>query len=129
MADVYDLMAWMRRDLQGKFYNDNSIIHKQITKYGVDENGDPERYISHTFFLYTATNEYVISQHHDYLGAGVSSRKPRPGETWTRGNDLADGKLSEDTWKDILRDIISCELESVSKDQKLGEVGLGFVEV
>ena len=39
-----------------------------------------------------------------YLGATASSRAPRPGETWTRGNDLADGPYSHETWLKIVAD-------------------------
>ncbi len=41
----------------------------------------------------------------DYLGCTMSTREPDPGETWTRGRDLADGKRTRDTWTRILRDI------------------------
>ena len=40
-----------------------------------------------------------------YLGATASSRAPRPGETWTRGNDLADGPYSHETWLKIVADV------------------------
>ena len=39
-----------------------------------------------------------------YLGGYSSARAPRPGETWTRGNDLADGPYCEETWNAILSD-------------------------
>lgn len=50
-----------------------------------------------------------------YLGCGVSSRKMRAGETWIRGNDLADGPFNEKTWQTILSTIISYELVLLSK--------------
>jgi len=64
--------------------------------------------------IYTDGNEYNIRAHADYLGCIVNSRKPRPGEDWHRGNDLADGKLNYETWNRILRDIIAYELKSIS---------------
>jgi hypothetical protein len=53
-----------------------------------------------------------------YLGATVSTRKPRAGEDWTRGNDLADGPYSKDTWEKIKNDIIGYELVKVSKPKE-----------
>jgi hypothetical protein len=61
----------------------------------------------------TATNQYTIrfvSHERTYLGCGASSRITRPGETWARGNDLADGPFNRETWDRILRDILAYEL-------------------
>jgi hypothetical protein len=68
--------------------------------------------------LYTDTNEYQIKallkdNGRNYLGCVASSRKPRAGETWTRGNDLADGPLTFKTWYDILADIVAYETVKV----------------
>jgi len=41
-----------------------------------------------------------------YLGAGMTSRKPNVGEQHRRGNDLTDGDYSEETWREILKDIL-----------------------
>jgi len=45
-----------------------------------------------------------------YLGCTASTRKPLVGENWTRGSDLADGIYSEQTWINILCDIIGYEM-------------------
>ena len=50
-----------------------------------------------------------------YLGCQVSSRKIRPGEDWTRGNDLADGPFIIETWFKILSSIVSYELVKLSE--------------
>ena len=61
--------------------------------------------------IYTSEHIYSISaEPGKYLGCGASSRKPRPGEDWTRGNDLSDGKYSYETWIKILADIVAYEL-------------------
>jgi len=66
-------------------------------------------------YLYTDGHCYAIdATDTGYLGCVVSSRKPRPGEDWTRGSDLADGKLNEETWNLILRDIVAYELKTIS---------------
>ena len=68
--------------------------------------------------LYTDKNVYSIMaklsvRNGGYLGAGYSCRKPRAGETWTRGGDLADGDFSYETWIKIMGDIIGTELVKI----------------
>ena len=72
--------------------------------------------------IYTDVNYYAISvreptldKEDGYLGCITSCRKPRAGEDWTRGNDLADGPLTEETWLRILSDIISYEMVKIHK--------------
>ena len=65
-------------------------------------------------FLYTEGHCYSIYATPDYLGCGASTRKPRPGEDWTRGNDLTDGRFRLSTWQEILKDIVGYELLSIS---------------
>ena len=75
--------------------------------------------------FYTHTNKYHISvrnrKDHTYLGCTVSTRKPRAGEDWTRGNDLHDGPFNQKTWEGIKNDIIAYELVKVAKPIKRGE--------
>lgn len=56
--------------------------------------------------LYTKENIYHINVNklNNYLGLTFSDR------TTGAGNDLTDGKYCEETWKKILRDIISNEI-------------------
>lgn len=69
--------------------------------------------------LYTEKNEYCIVATVDgYLGCIGSSRKPRAGEDWTRGNDLADGDFSKETWNRILGDIVGYELVRIHRPIK-----------
>jgi hypothetical protein len=53
-----------------------------------------------------------------YLGCQAGARRPRAGENWTRGNDLADGPLSDDTWNQIMIDIVSYEMVKVHRVPK-----------
>jgi len=64
--------------------------------------------------FFTESHQYsiFIDSGRGYLGAGVQTRKPRPGETWTRGNDLPDGDYTYTTWKSILLAIIKYELKN-----------------
>jgi len=50
-----------------------------------------------------------------YLGCMSSSRKPRTGEDWKRGNDLADGSFCYETWIKIVRDIVGYELVKIQR--------------
>jgi hypothetical protein len=50
-----------------------------------------------------------------YLGCIAVNRKARAGEEWERGSDLADGPLTEETWRKILSDIVSYEMVRVHR--------------
>jgi hypothetical protein len=76
-----------------------------------DENGV-------TYIVCTATHTYSISAHHDYLGCIAWSRIQRPGETWTRGNDLPDGKFCRETWDAIKEAIVRYELVKLVEEPK-----------
>jgi len=67
-------------------------------------------------YFYTHNYRYSILVKPDtYLGCTVQARKPRAGEDWTRGNDLADGSYCYQTWRKIKNDIIAYELVKVIK--------------
>ncbi len=74
--------------------------------------------------LFTENNAYSIvarppkGDDKGYLGCIADSRTPRAGEDWTRGNDLADGKFTEETWIEILYDIIGYELVKIHRPIK-----------
>jgi hypothetical protein len=73
--------------------------------------------------IFTDTNRYSINVHvhadgRGYLGCLASCRKPRAGEDWHRGSDLADGPLSMGTWHRILADIVSYEMVKVHDPKK-----------
>jgi len=54
-----------------------------------------------------------------YLGGIVTIRKPKVGEDWNRGRDLADGGYSEGTWRKIKDDIIAFELKKIEIEKKV----------
>jgi len=113
MATLKDLRSWMERDLS-RFGKLEDHIDEQ------DETRDPQIFdITWRFSIYTDNNRYSIvaierKLGRSYLGCVSSSRKPRAGEDWHRGRDLADGPLSEDTWQRILADIVSYEMVRVN---------------
>lgn len=72
-----------------------------------------------TFKLFTDRNKYAISvvppvdDYLGHLGCVGDSRKPRAGETWTRGNDLPDGPMTRGTFDKIIRAIVGYELVDI----------------
>lgn len=50
-----------------------------------------------------------------YIGCISQTRKPRAGEHWNRGNDLADGDYSKETFDKIVCDILAYELVKIIK--------------
>jgi hypothetical protein len=79
----------------------------------------------HTLTIFTDRTEYRIDvrlpsegRPNGGLACMASARKPRAGETWTRGNDLPDGPLSLDTWHRILASIVSYEMVKVHRLQE-----------
>ena len=78
-------------------------------------------------YLYTDEYHYQIiaidrEEDDGYLGCQVSSRKPRAGEDWTRGNDLPDGPFNRETWNKILNAMINYELVKLTKYKKPGTI-------
>ena len=77
------------------------------------------------FRLFTDLYKYAIvaidrEKNAGYLGCVCVCNKQLPGETWTRGSDLADGKFKPETWDRIIRDIIRNELQKLSEYVRAG---------
>lgn len=111
-ATLQDLRNWYDRDL-GRLSNFKTYANLLEDLGTTDSSGFEHRFC---FIVYTDTNSYNIravernAPAKSYLGCTSKSRKPRAGEDWYRGNDLADGDLSEETWRRILADIVAYEL-------------------
>ncbi len=103
MATIEDLKSWIERD---------------ITRFSPSENHTQEKTLENgtRFLIFTNENRYSLYAKDGHLGCQGRSRKPRAGEDWSRGNDLADGPLSEETWRKILGDIISYEMVKIHND-------------
>lgn len=52
-------------------------------------------------------NDYRVRIFWGYCGAIMTRKEPEPGETWLRGRDCLDGRLSK--LPAVLWDIVSCE--------------------
>lgn len=63
--------------------------------------------------IYTITNTYAFRITKTYLGCTASTRMPRAGETWNRGNDLPDGEFAKETLMKILGAILFYESQKV----------------
>lgn len=85
------------------------------TREGIETNpNSPDNHPNHvTYHIWTARHSYSISATPTYLGCGASTTFYRPGEDWTRGNDLPDGKFCRETWEAIKDAIIRYELEKI----------------
>lgn len=88
--------------------------------------GEPGKIIRR-FYIYTNKHEYnivAIADENDngYLGCHVSTRKPRAGENWVRGNDLPDGPFNRNTWDKIINAIVKYELVKLSNFVKPAEI-------
>jgi len=96
-----------------------NVDSQALILWNLDE---PERF---KCLVYTDTHEYSIGGYEKseknpkgYLGCIASSRKPRPGEDWHRGNDLHDGVFSNKTFQRIVKDIVGYELKSIQLFRK-----------
>ena len=108
-ATIKELRSWMVRDLLRPNFQ---ILRNTEASY------EEERFRA---TVYTKTTEYHILgieryTGKSYLGCIAKSRKARPGEDWTRGNDLPDGNLSKKTWRQILAGIVRYEAQRISSE-------------
>ena len=114
-----NLVTWLGEIVPfGKF---DTYIRK--TKETFDSSPDAKRGANSVRYIFcTDEHQYSIYAHPDYLGAGASARKQRPGEDWTRGNDLPDGKFCRETWESIKDAIIRYEMVKLDTIYKPKEI-------
>lgn len=139
MATIENLKAWIERDITRYSSSDACVEVARPSEYGKDERFAFRIYTDLHRYTITARNPRVryreteppqmpddrgsvgprpnrpMISDEGYLGCTSSSRKPRAGEDWRRGNDLADGPLTEETWHRILGDIVSYEMVRVHR--------------
>ena len=105
---------------------------KDVTPYG--RRDDFLQFIEGDSFLrwiiFTNDHRYSIVATFDkepletnYFGCTATTRKPRAGENHTRGNDLPDGELTQETWQRIKNAIIKYEVVNLSPALKYQPVG------
>lgn len=103
------LVEWMKEIVP--YSNFDKYARK--TREGIETNPhNTDRHANHVnYVIYTKLHSYSISASPTYLGCIASTMFYRPGENWTRGNDLPDGKFCRETWENIKDAIIRYELE------------------
>lgn len=105
----------------GKHWRSEMAQWEPITRdeKGTDESRSPRAEMGLKVYLYTDRHSYCIvmyparGERKSYLGCVMSNRAPWPGETHTRGGDLADGEFTDETLRRIFADILSKELHPV----------------
>jgi hypothetical protein len=101
------LVEWLKE--LAPFGNIDKYLRKTRERFDVDS--DADRFAnSVTYIFCTEENTYHINAYPDRLSTGASSRKQRPGENWTRGNDLPDGPFCRETWDNFLQAVIRYEM-------------------
>ena len=102
------LVEWMKEIIP--YSNFDKYTRK--VREGIETNiFNTDRHANHvTYIICTAEHRYSISATPTYLGCIASATRQRPGEDWTRGNDLPDGPFSRETWESIKDRIISYEM-------------------
>lgn len=112
-----DFAIWLKSIIRYGNVDSQVLIFRKIPL--IPETLDIEKEHFRCIF-YTDTHRYSISGYRPttthpkgYLGCVASTRKPRPGEDWSRGNDLPDGDYSKKTFDKIVRGIIGYELKSL----------------
>ncbi len=110
------LIEWMNKMKYG--YRDPELYMYECEGHKKEEKGIRIKIFTndnyYSIIAYPPNNE----DYKGYLGCMGGSRKPRTGEDWSRGNDLADGKFSKETWIEILSDIIGYELVKIHRPIK-----------
>ncbi|GAI16808.1 unnamed protein product [marine sediment metagenome] len=116
MSKVDELKQWIKDEIcRGQFKKFVKVI--EDSGEGGEKAGGYE--FRFRFNIYTETHRYRItaidrSKDEGYLGCTASTREPRAGEDWTRGNDLPDGKFTRETWEHIKNAIIAYELAELA---------------
>ena len=119
MNKIEALKGWIN---SGKFCSWNNHVHVS------DESNNPEEGVREIKIeLFTEKHVYHIvgrdrKEGRSYLGCIANNRAPLPGESHTRGNDLADGDFTFETWCNIVLDILSYELLEIPRIPNTSEV-------
>jgi len=100
-----------------------SKVDRALKVEYVETNGSNVRKLFLKSKIWTLNNQYSIAATihignlPGYLGCVAIARKERPGETWSRGSDLADGDFNENTWNKIILSIVKYEAEEVKSEK------------
>ena len=131
---IDQLKQWVKEELVDIRFNEFKNIMEVILdeeESNVDSIGGFYEF-RFKFNVYTETHCYRVSaldrsKNEGHLGCSASVRKPRAGEDWNRGNDLADGPFTKETWQKIKNSIIAYELVKLAP--KIGDERSGKREI
>jgi len=123
------LKQWVKDELIDIRFNKFEDVVEVKEDKGESNVGGSAYEFQFKFNIYTESHRYRINardsnEDDGYLGCTSSVRKPRAGENWTRGNDLADGKFTRATWERIKNDIVAYELVKIvpkTENEKSGK--------
>lgn len=102
---------WMSEITSGRTYE---FIHPIEGENSPDGWSESNMIYTHDY-AYEITAKYnTPTMGHSYLGCQMLCRKARAGEDWSRGRDLPDGPLCQETWDKIKNAIINNELVKVA---------------
>ena len=119
--EKYEDLTCQMKEWLSSIYSPTQV-DRALKSEKIEKGTDKER-LRLTAKIWTFLNEYRIIaltylyDDRNYLGCQVSTRKSRTGETWTRGNDLPDGKFNEKTWNRIMTAIVRYEAEEVKSEK------------
>lgn len=114
MSTIAELKKWIFEDLS-RWNRCETAVHVADDETGMFR-----------FRLYTAEFRFqILATEREggggYLGCTVATRAPRPGEEHVRGNDLADGPFTRETWDQIKNDMIAYSLKEISRTRRSEE--------
>ena len=114
-----DMAIWLKKIVRYGNVDSQVLIYQNLNSRSNITEEDKEK-LRFTCVFFTDTHKYSISGYvptkmnpDGYLGCIVTTRKPRAGEDWNRGNDLPDGEYSKETFDKIVRRIVAYELKSL----------------
>lgn len=107
---IEDVLRWIRIDINRFFFERGEI--KESSFFSKIEENEVKIYLCTLRSRYRIfiKNSDPDKEYFGYLGCQVSNTSSYYGEDWIRGNDLSDGTICPETWRQILGDIVSTEL-------------------
>lgn len=118
LADEYsELKSWLE-EMRRINIEDYMIVRRENDMIRIRFYTDSHQYAIVARLPNRGGDKYRGPDDKGYLGCYASCRKPRAGENWTRGNDLADGPYTRETWQRVMSDILAYELVKIAKPQK-----------
>jgi len=102
-----ELVEWFKEIVP---YSKLDLYIRKVRE-GLDISPDADNHANFVSYIFcTESHRYSIRATPTYLGCIASCTSQLPGEDWTRGCDLPDGKFSRETWDYIKEAIVRNEM-------------------